>query len=97
MHDEKIVPKANLAVGAGPVLTTEVGERTCLLQLRQPRSIEFGPRFHKLIGGMHVERQDAGRLRFPDGPFHVFLVRKADDPAEEVGDVIYATQKIAVL
>ncbi|KAI9934538.1 hypothetical protein ASPWEDRAFT_43960 [Aspergillus wentii DTO 134E9] len=93
--DEKILPKADLAIGVGPVLTNEAREREWMGQLSRPRSIVSGPRFHEMIPGVHIE-ESIKRQRQPDDVFRVLLAGRADDPAKGVDDAIYAVWQLAM-
>ncbi|RAQ52871.1 glycosyltransferase [Aspergillus flavus] len=96
MLDERILPKADLAVGVGPVLTNEAREREWVGQLTRPRWSLTGPRFHELIPGAHIVKDDKDiRARRPDDPFKVLLAGRADDPAKGVDDAIHAVWKLA--
>ncbi|KAB8224339.1 hypothetical protein BDV33DRAFT_227211 [Aspergillus novoparasiticus] len=96
MLDERILPKADLAVGVGPVLTNEAREREWVGQLTRPRWSLTGPRFHELIPGAHIVKYDKDiRARRPDDPFKVLLAGRADDPAKGVDDAIHAVWKLA--
>ena len=95
MLDERILPKADLAVGVGPVLTTEAREREWMGQCNRPRSNMMGPRFHELIPG--VRTGDAcTQQRQPNDLFRVLLAGRADDPAKGLDDAVYAVRKIAL-
>ncbi|KAJ6183896.1 hypothetical protein N7519_005197 [Penicillium mononematosum] len=95
MLDERILPKADLAVGVGPVLTTEAREREWMGQCNRPRSNMMGPRFHELVPG--VRTGDAcTQQRQPNDPFRVLLAGRADDPAKGLDDAVYAVRKIAL-
>ncbi|KAJ5800401.1 uncharacterized protein N7518_002469 [Penicillium psychrosexuale] len=95
MLDERILPKADLAVGVGPVLTTEAREREWMGQCNRPRSNMTGPRFHELIPG--VRTGDAcTQQRQPNDLFRVLLAGRADDPAKGLDDAVYAVRKIAL-
>ncbi|CAI7591425.1 unnamed protein product [Penicillium viridicatum] len=95
MLDERILPKADLAVGVGPVLTTEAREREWMGQYNRPRSNMTGPRFHELVPGV---RTDDARTqqRQPNDLFRVLLAGRADDPAKGLDDAVYAVRKIAL-
>lgn len=54
MLNERILPKADLAVGVGPVLTTEAREREWMGQYNRPRANMMGPRFHELVPGVRT-------------------------------------------
>ncbi|KAB8201647.1 hypothetical protein BDV34DRAFT_237475 [Aspergillus parasiticus] len=96
MLDERILPKADLAVGVGPVLTNEAREREWVGQLTRPRWSSTGPRFHELIPGAHIVEDNKDiRARRPDDPFKVLLAGRADDPAKGVDDAIHAVWKLA--
>ncbi|KAL2701710.1 hypothetical protein AAEP93_006008 [Penicillium crustosum] len=95
MLDERILPKADLAVGVGPVLTTEAREREWMGQCNRPRSNTTGPRFHELVPG--VRTGDAcTQQRQPNDLFRVLLAGRADDPAKGLDDAVYAVRKIAL-
>lgn len=95
MLDERILPKADLAVGVGPVLTTEACEREWMGQCNRSRSNMTGPRFHELVPG--VRTGDAcTQQRQPNDLFRVLLAGRADDPAKGLDDAVYAVRKIAL-
>ncbi|KAJ5497453.1 Glycosyl transferase family 1 [Penicillium fimorum] len=95
MLDERILPKADLAVGVGPVLTTEAREREWMGQCNRPRSSMMGPRFHELVPG--VRTGDAcTQQRQPNDLLRVLLAGRADDPAKGLDDAVYAVRKIAL-
>ncbi|KAJ5469039.1 Glycosyl transferasefamily 1 [Penicillium sp. IBT 31633x] len=95
MLDERILPKADLAVGVGPVLTTEAREREWMGQCNRPRSNMTGPRFHELVPG--VRTGDAcTQQRQPNDLLRVLLAGRADDPAKGLDDAVYAVRKIAL-
>ncbi|KAJ5783122.1 hypothetical protein N7457_004896 [Penicillium paradoxum] len=95
MLDERILPKADLAVGVGPVLTTEAREREWMGQCNRPRFNMMGPRFHELVPG--VRTGDAcTQLRQPNDLLRVLLAGRADDPAKGLDDAVYAVRNIAL-
>lgn len=95
MLDERILPKADLAVGVGPVLTTEAREREWMGQCNRPRANMMGPRFHELVPG--VRMGDAcTQQRQPNDLFRVLLAGRADDPAKGLDDAVYAVRNIAL-
>lgn len=96
MLDEKILPKADLAVGVGPVLTAEAREREWMGQYNQQRSTQMGPRFHELVPGVHV-LDNMRSQRGPDDILRVLLPGRADDPAKGLDDAIYAVHQVASL
>ncbi|KAJ9248404.1 hypothetical protein DTO195F2_8849 [Paecilomyces variotii] len=96
MLDEKILPKADLAVGVGPALTAEAREREWMGQCSRRRSIQTGPRFHELVPGAHIYESTQSHRQL-DGVFRVLLPGRADDPAKGLDDAIYAVQRVASL
>ncbi|KAJ5515948.1 hypothetical protein N7527_007508 [Penicillium freii] len=94
MLDERILPKADLAVGVGPVLTTEAPEREWMGQYNRPRSNMTGPRFHELVPGVRTD-DACTQQRQPNDLFRVLLAGRADDPAKGLDDAVYAVRKIA--
>ncbi|KAG0153662.1 hypothetical protein PDIDSM_2316 [Penicillium digitatum] len=95
MVDERILPRADLAVGVGPVLTTEAREREWMGQCNRPRSNMMGPRFHELVPGIRTGDACTNQ-RQPNDPFRVLLAGRADDPAKGLDDAVYAVRKIAL-
>lgn len=95
MLDERILPKADLAVGVGPVLTTEAREREWMGQCNRPRANMMGPRFHELVPGVRTG-DSCTQQRQPNDLFRVLLAGRADDPAKGLDDAVYAVRKIAL-
>lgn len=96
MLDEKTLPKADLAVGVGPILTAEAREREWMGQYSQQRATETGPRFHELVPGASVHVCDQMQSqRGPDDILRVLLPGRADDPAKGLDDAVYAVYKVA--
>ncbi|KAJ5423287.1 Glycosyl transferase family 1 [Penicillium cf. griseofulvum] len=95
MLDERILPKADLAVGVGPVLTTEAREREWMGQCNRPRSNMMGPRFHELVPGVRTG-DSCTQHRQPNDLLRVLLAGRADDPAKGLDDAVYAVRKIAL-
>ena len=96
MLDEKILPKADLAVGVGPALTAEAREREWIGQCSRKRASKMGPRFHELVPGVHLLDSIQPKRQRND-TFHVLLAGRADDPAKGLDDAVFAVLRIALL